>query len=169
MVFDGKWKWELKKLSWAISFWKRTSAYSEYSKHQLNRAILYSAVIIRKAIEEETGLEKLAKDEKITLPGKNIKDFTISAIKFPYIGDEGWTFRGKVCVSSYDNGKNITLKPKELCNWIIHSYVWGVVGSDKQKGFIGFMVASDFDKEKLMYFVSFDEWQKLLDMAIENG
>lgn len=73
MVFDGSWKWELKKLSWAISFWKRTSAYGEYSKHQLNRAILYSAVIIRKAIEEEIELEKLAKDKNITLPGKTLK------------------------------------------------------------------------------------------------
>lgn len=169
MVLDGRWKWELKKLSWAISFWKRTSAYSEYSRHQLDRAILYSAVIIRKAIEEEIELEKLAKDKNITLPGKNIKDITISAIKFPYIGDECWTFRGRVCAFSYDNGKNITLKTKELCNWIVHSYVWGVVGSDKQKGFIGFIIASDFDKEKFMHFVSFDEWQNLLNMAIENG
>lgn len=121
MVFDGKWKWELKKLSWAISFWKRTSAYSEYSKHQLNRAILYSAVIIRKAIEEEIELEKLIKDKKITLPGKNIKDFTISAIKFPYIGDEGWTFRGRVCASSYDSGKTITLKPKDF-SFFVHKF-----------------------------------------------
>lgn len=29
------------------------------------------------------------------------------------------------------------------------------------------MVASDFDKEKFVHFVSFDEWQKVIDAAIK--
>ena len=53
MIFDGRWKWELKKLSWAISLWKKAPSYSEYGKHQLNRAVLYSATVLRKAIEDE--------------------------------------------------------------------------------------------------------------------
>ena len=27
MIFDGRWKWELKKLSWAISLWKKAPRY----------------------------------------------------------------------------------------------------------------------------------------------
>ena len=38
-----------------------------------------------------------------------------------------------------------------------------------KKGFAGFLVASDFDKEKFVHFVSFDEWQKVIDAAIKNG
>jgi hypothetical protein len=49
------------------------------------------------------------------------------------------------------------------------SYVWGVAGYADQKGFAGFLVASDFDKEKFVHFVSFDEWQKVIDAAIKNG
>ena len=47
MIFDGRWKWELKKLSWAISLWKKAPRYGEYGKHQLNRAVLYSATVLR--------------------------------------------------------------------------------------------------------------------------
>lgn len=49
------------------------------------------------------------------------------------------------------------------------AYVWGVAGYADQKGFAGFLVASDFDKEKFVHFVSFDEWQKVIDAAIKNG
>ena len=58
MIFDGRWKWELKKLSWAISLWKKALRYGEYGKHQLNRAVLYSATVLRKAIEDEIEAEK---------------------------------------------------------------------------------------------------------------
>ena len=39
MIFDGRWKWELKKQSWAISLWQRAPSYGEYGKHKLNREI----------------------------------------------------------------------------------------------------------------------------------
>ena len=63
MIFDGRWKWELKKLSWAISLWKKAPRYGEYGKHQLNRAVLYSATVLRKAIEDEIEAEKVAKEQ----------------------------------------------------------------------------------------------------------
>jgi len=50
MIFDGRWKWELKKQSWAISLWQKAPSYGEYGKHKLNRAMLYSATVLRKAI-----------------------------------------------------------------------------------------------------------------------
>ena len=84
----------------------------------------------------------------------------ISATKYPYTDEDGWAFRGKICVSSYGEGQAASLKVKDVCNWLLHSYVWGVAG---------FLVASDFDKEKFVHFVSFDEWQKVIDAAIKNG
>lgn len=33
MIFDGRWKWELKKQSWAISLWQKAPSYGEYGKH----------------------------------------------------------------------------------------------------------------------------------------
>ena len=132
MIFDGRWKWELKKQSWAISLWQRAPSYGEY-------------------------------------PECKIMSGVISATKYPYTDEDGWAFRGKICVSSYGEGQAASLKVKDVCNWLLHSYVWGVAGYADQKGFAGFLVASDFDKEKFVHFVSFDEWQKVIDAAIKNG
>jgi len=60
MIFDGRLKWELKKLSWSISVWRRCPSFSDFAEHQLNRAILYSATILRKIIEDETEAEEIA-------------------------------------------------------------------------------------------------------------
>ena len=78
------------------------------------------------------------------------------------IRSSGFTLR-------YGEGQAASLKVKDVCNWLLHSYVWGVAGYADQKGFAGFLVASDFDKEKFVHFVSFGEWQKVIDAAIKNG
>ena len=85
----------IEKQSWAISLWKKTSSYSEYGKHQLNRAVLYSATILRKAIEDEIEAEKVAKEQNLTLPECKIMSCVISATKYPYTDEDGWAFRGK--------------------------------------------------------------------------
>ena len=59
MIFDGHWKREVKALSREISLWRRLLFPSDYAKHRLNRAILYSAAILRKIIEDEREAEKL--------------------------------------------------------------------------------------------------------------
>lgn len=169
MIFDGRWKWELKKQSWAISLWQKAPSYGEYGKHKLNRAVLYSATVLRKVIEDEIEAEEVAKEQNWTLPECKIMSGVISATKYPYTDEDGWAFRGKICVSSYGEGQAASLKVKDVCNWLLHSYVWGVAGYADQKGFAGFLVASDFDKEKFVHFVSFDEWQKVIDVAIKNG
>ena len=84
MIFDGRWKWELKKQSWAISLWQRAPSYGEYGKHKLNRAVLYSATVLRKAIEDEIEAEKVAKEQNWTLPECKIMSGVISATKYPY-------------------------------------------------------------------------------------
>lgn len=168
MIFDGHWKWELKKLSWELSIWNAIPAYSEYKKHRLTRALLYSATILRKAIEDELEAKKFAEEQNFTPPEVKVTAITISATKYPYTDAEGWSFRGKVGTASYGNGHAVSLKIKDVCNWLLHSYVWGVAGYSNQKGFAGFLVASDFDKEKFIHFVSFDEWQKVLAVAIKE-
>lgn len=44
----------------------------------------------------------------------------------------------------------------------------GGAGYADQKGFAGFFVSSDRDVEKFVHFVSFDEWQKVINLAVEN-
>lgn len=169
MIFDGRWKWELQKLSWSISVWRRFPSYSDFAEHQLNRAILYSATILRKVIEDETEAEKITKKTTILLPKQETIHTSLSATKYPYIGEEGWAIRSKLCASDYVVGQTVSIKAKDVCNWLIHSYVWSLVYHSNRTGVKGFLVASDFDKEKFLHFVSFDEWQKILRLVIVTG
>ena len=169
MIIDGKWKRELKQLSYAILIWRRMTIFDNLAEHRLNRAILYSATILRKIIEDEAETEAIAKKEGIALPKQKTVHASLEAIKYPYTGEEGWTIRSKLCASDYGKGQNVFINSKDVCNWLLHSYVWGVAQNENGKGFAGFLVASDFDKEKFVHFVSFEEWNALLKVVMKNS
>ncbi|MBR5314352.1 MAG: hypothetical protein IKU45_02940 [Clostridia bacterium] len=172
MIFDGKWKNELKRLSWEISFWRKITILNDLAEHRLNRAILYSAAILRKIIEDEkeaeAKTEAIAKEIKISPPKLITIHSSLEAIKYPYTGEEGWAIRGKLCALDYGKGHTVCVKAKDVCNWILHSYVWGVACNEDRKTFTGFLVASDFDKEKFVHFMPFDEWSKLIQLVINE-
>lgn len=169
MIYDGRWKKELKKQARAIAFWRKLSFCGDIAKHHLNRTVLYSATILRKMVEEETEAKAFATKENITLGKIVIINTSLNAVRYPYNGEEGWTFRGKLCAMNYGEGQSVCVKAKDVCNWLLHSYVWGVAFNEDRKGFAGFFVASDFDKEKFVHYISFEEWRRLLILAIENG
>lgn len=169
MIFDGKWKSELKRLSWEISFWHKLPAFCDYAEHRLNRAVLYSATILRKIIEDETEAEAIAKEAKLSLPKLTTVHSTLVAIRYPYTGEEGWAIRSKLCASDYGKGQDVCVCAKDVCNWLLHSYVWGVAHNSERKSYAGFLVASDFDKEKYVHYISFEEWQKFIVNVIQNS
>ena len=169
MIFDGLWKWELQKLSWSICFWRRLPVFHVFAEHQLNRAILYSATIIRKVIEDETETEKIANTARISLPKQETAHATLTASKYPYAAEEGWTVRGVFRAGYYGSGNTVSLKSKDVCNWLIHSCIWSLTQNAARKHYSGFLVASDFDREKYIHFVSFCEWQRLIKLAITHG
>ncbi len=169
MIFDGLWKRELQKLSFDISIWKSPIFFCEVGKHMLSRAVLYSATVLRKAIEDESEAETIAKKYNCKLKGLRVKNCTVIAIKYPYITEEGWTVRGFLAPENYGKGSEVQLNIKDVCNWLLHSYVWSIASDSEQKRYAGFLVASDFDKEKFVHFISFEQWQKVLRFAIEKG
>ena len=169
MIFDGRGKWELQKLSWSISVWQRLPVFHSFAEHQLNRAILYSATVLRKVIEDETEAEEIASTVGISLSKQETTHAILTATRYPYTAEEGWTVRGRVCIPAYGAGQTVAIKAKNICNWLIHSYVWSLVYYSKRSGGKGFLVSSDFDKEKYVHFVSFDEWQRLINLAITHG
>lgn len=63
----------------------------------------------------------------------------------------------------------ICVKAKDVCNWLLHSYVWDVARNEDRKNFAVFLVASDFDKVKFVHFIPFEEWQKLIADVIQNA
>ena len=169
MIFDGRWKWELKQLSWEIVIWRGLPILGDLAEHRLNRAILYSAIILRKIIEDEEEAESIAKEGNIPLPEQKTIHTSLKVIKYPYAGEEGWTIRSKFCSSDYGKGQTVCVKVKDVCNWLLHSYVWAVAHNAKQRTFAGFLVASDYDKEKFVHYISFDEWKKGINDVIENA
>ena len=169
MIFDGRWKSELKQLSCAISIWRKMTVFGDLAEHRLNRAVLYSATILRKIIEEETEAETIAKDAEISPPKLITVHSTLEAIKYPYTGEDGWAIRSKLCASDYGKGQTVCIKAKDVCNWLLHSYVWSIARNENGKGFAGFLVASDFDKNKFVHFISFEEWNALLKVVMKNS
>lgn len=169
MIFDGRWKWELKKLSWSISVWCKLSVLEKFAEHQLNCAILYSATILRKIIEDEIEAEEIAKTAGYLLPKQETTHAILAAIKYPYIAEEGWSVRGVFRTGNYGPGESVSLKSKDVCNWIIHSCIWRLAQTSEWRGYSGFLVASDFDREKYIYFISFTEWRGLIKLAVAHG
>lgn len=168
MVFDGYWKRELKKQLKTILRWRLLGLFYDYSKHQLTRALLYSATIIRKVIEEEIEVNVITKELK-NPPELCTIDFSISATKYLFVGKNGTTIRGKMFPEDYGKGQQVELKAKDVCNWLLHSYVWGIAQHQTKEQHIGFMIASDFDKEKFLHYISFDEWIRLINCVLENS
>ena len=159
----------MQKLSWSISVWQRLPVFCGFAEHQLNRAILYSTTILRKLIEDEAEAEKIAKSAKISLPKQETMYATLTATRYPYTAEEGWTVRGIFRAGDYGPGNTVSLKSKDVCNWLIHSCIWSLAQTSEGHGYGGFLVTSDFDREKFIHFISFDEWQRLIKLAIAHG
>lgn len=53
-------------------------------------------------VEEETEAKAFATKENITLGKIVIINTSLNAIRCPYNGEEGWTFRGKLCAIAID-------------------------------------------------------------------
>ena len=199
MIFDGQWKRELKKLSREISFWRKMTMLRHIAEHRLNRAILYSAIILRKIVEEEkeakeidTALRENAMSKekleaffhKQSMSEELVQAFVeantqppsfamfhckIEIMEFPYKSKDDLTIRGSLSVDDYGAGKKTTLELNKVCNQLVHSYVWTLVHDHTEKGYSGFLVSSDKFRGKFVCFVSFDEWQRAIELAIKYG
>ena len=214
MIFDGQWKRELRKLSREIAFWRKMTMFSHIAEHRLNRAILYSAIILRKIIEEEKEAKEIGialrenamskedletffrnqgmSDEIVRLfveankqpPAFATLHYMVEIMEFPYKGNEEAVSEEQLDKNpipieelisrkhpnpDYGVGKEKSWPLKEICHQLIHSYVWMLVCNDSGKGYSGFAVASDRKREKVLYFVPFDEWLKAIETAIEHS
>lgn len=169
MVFDGHWKWEAQILSWELSIWSKGLFPSKYAEHRINRAILYSATILRKIIEDEMEANSLFEERGTQLPHPFLLHTTLPAIRFLYTGEEGGTFRSKLCSEDYRSGLKVALPVKDVCNWLLHSYVWSLGWSSGKNALNGFFVSSDYDKEKYVHAIQFSDWQNILKLCITES
>lgn len=120
-------------------------------------------------MEDEGEAEKVAKAKGFSLPKREILHAELSVMQYPYTADDAWFVRGKLCAEDYGKGVSSKLSAKKVCNQFIHSYVWSFVSNKGEKGYRGFLVSSDTQKEKCVFFISFDEWLRLIQTAIAHG
>ena len=174
MIFDGHWKWEVQKLSWELLVWNKLLFPTEYAEHRLNRAILYSATILRKIIEDEIEAVEILQKDGAKLPHSMLRhemllDTKIPAIRYPYTGQEGWSLRSKLYPENYGIGFKVELTVKEVCNWLLHSCVWSLAKESDKKSYAGFCVASDYDREKYVHVIRFADWLTVLKLCVDQS
>ncbi len=169
MIFDGYWKKELRMYAKQIKRWQKLSSSQllnrKYVEHQLNKYILYSAIVIRKMIEEEKDAEKMSEKFIKTNPNApkpllELLHYDIPVMRFAFNGDKDFILH-KVIPDYYKGkGEKTKIDANRAGNSIIHSYIWNLGYADNQKRsrVEGFLVASDYDKEQFLYCISLSDW-----------
>ena len=171
MILDGYWKLELKKSIDMLRFWRKVDGWlhTDFADHQINRQILYSAVIVRKIIEDEKWAKNDLKDSPLPMPPFAIRHSEIKVIEYPYVGDKVFVgFRPWADNYDVDGRKIDILLLERVCNSIIHSYIWELVRYEKKKDIAAFVVASDKYKAKCMYLIMLDDWVDKLQFCLDN-
>jgi hypothetical protein len=168
---DGYWKLELNKSIKALRFWRKAAGrvWGKRLEHQVNREILYSAVIDRKIIEDEKWAEKEIFTTLLPMPPFAILHSEITVMEYPFTGGKERVLHHAV-IADYgtDNRIRITMPLEHACNSIIHAYVWDLVHWSEKKDIAGFLVASDRFKCRCLYFFSLDDWLEKLQFCLDN-
>lgn len=112
----------------------------------LEKTVFYSAFIIRKLIDC-LGKTSDEADQYVLHIKKYrpLKEVNIMH-RWPNANSYDW-----------DHPQNVTVKGKDICNWLIHSYIFFFIFSE-DGSVEGFAVASDFDRNKALYYVSVAYW-----------
>lgn len=122
---------------------------------KMERAMLYSATIIRVLIESQ----KLSDDVdlyRITVfknnPAKHIDRLN------RWLDEDEY---------DWDHTYSETVLGKNVCNWILHSYVFSFL-FEENGTIIGFLVSSDYDRNKVLYTVKLDAWLNYVNFVITD-
>lgn len=172
MIWDGYWEKELERASAALRLWRVIASIlpSEWVEHQINKALLYSALVIRKMIEAEKDAKAELKNTSLPMPALPLLGKKVPTWKYPYIGDIDFVVH-RVWASDY-NGTEAESYPMELeyvCNQIIHSYVWSVVYTPEKGTALGVMVSSDKYKTACAYLLLLDDWIETIRFCVKKN
>lgn len=120
----------------------------------LEKGIFYSAFIIRKLID--CGSKTSGEVDHYSIPiimYKPLKEINRYS-RWPDEKTYDW--------DHYERGQ---ANGKDVCNWLIHSYVFFLCHDGENGPMTGFFVASDFDRNKVLYYIEIDDWLKYIDFV----
>lgn len=117
----------------------------------IEKAVFYSAFVIRKLIECKEKVSDDIDSYKIKVKGIVPTKHMNFKNRIPSEETHDWNK-----VSTY------TKSGKDICNWLIHSYVFIFCCKDDST-YGSFLVSSDLDKDKCLYEVQLDDWVNFMD------
>lgn len=153
------WKMELKKYKKLFLKYNKAEYlknYNEKAYASLEMSIFYSAFIIRKLID---CVSKVSDDvDRYVLHVNSIKPLrTIDRLhNTPSNENFDWV-----------NKANVTIKGKDLCNWLIHSYIF-CFEMDENEEIDGFIVCSDYDRNKQIFLIDIEKWFDYVDFVASD-
>ncbi len=163
MIYDSRsWKKQLIRYARKLNHKRRFKIPSFFPSSLLNRfldsidkIILYSAVITRKLIESNKLSDPLDQYKLNVFshkPRRNVDRLH----RWVEDGDYEW-----------DTTKKVSVLGKKLCNALIHSYVYSIY-FDSSHYTDGFLVSSDYDRNKILYQVNLADWVDYITLVSED-
>ena len=169
MILDGYWKHELWSIKNGLSLWRRLWFAGQYAEHKINRALLYSAVIIRKIAEDEKDAERTIEKSQRPMPPLPIIKMSVPVKRYRHTDPDKFFVNSKVFLNDYDmqHAETDQLSLFQICNQIIHSYTWAVVHQGQK--IHGVLFASDREREKDVVYLTLEDWISTIQTVIDNS
>lgn len=150
MIFESyPWKQDLRRRKNLLLKYNKADLFetNEESTYTIiEKAIFYSAFIARKLIDCGGKLSDEAENY-------SMKVYSVQPIKrvdnmhrWPEEDSHDW-----------DNEQETTVVGKNVCNWLIHSYMFYLVFNE-DRVVDSFSVTSDFDRNKILYRIPLKAW-----------
>ncbi len=122
----------------------------------LEKAVFYSAFIIRKLIDCHGKLSDDA-DQYVIRTKEFIPLKEVNAInRWPDEDTHDW-----------EHYQQRTVKGKDICNWLIHSYMF-FFDFNEEGTIEGFFVTSDYDRNKSLFYVDIGDWLEYLTFVAND-
>ncbi|BAK99689.1 hypothetical protein OBV_24910 [Oscillibacter valericigenes Sjm18-20] len=150
MIYDSHpWKQDLQRRKRLILKYNTAERFdqNDISTYTVvEKSIFYSAFIIRKLLDCGGKLSDEA--DRYVIKAKSIKPLVHIDLmqRWPEENSHDW-----------EHERNVTVSGKDVCNWLIHSYLF-FTESDEGGAIINFCVSSDYDKNKVLYNISMNDW-----------
>ena len=130
---------------------------TEDAETLLQKAIFYSAFIIRKLIDCHVKTSDDVDNYKLKVARYNALKHFVPTDHWPDEKSHDWEHP----ISEQHDGRNV-------CNWLIHSFFFMFRCNDSASVFDGFYVASDYDKDNQLYCVQMSDWLDYIDFVAND-
>ncbi len=131
-------------------------AEEDHAFDYLQRAVFYTAYIIRKLIDSPGNVSDAVINYQIRIDSYKPKERVDILNSIPNENTHDW-----------EKPQSITKSARDVCNWLIHSFSFQFSVDDK--GLVdGFLVSSDRDKNDKLYHVRIENWFSYIEYILSD-